>query len=692
MDNGRALTLAQSAFVASDSYFNASIRNTMERDIRQVQGLHPSGSKYYSDAYKGRSKIFRPKTRASLRQAEAVAANAYFSTSDVVSVSAADDGNPMQSASAAINQELLNYRLTKTVPWFLLLVGAYQEASTVGVVASLQHWKYDKALGVDKPWVDLLPPENVRIDPACSWLDPVGTSPYVIIMLPMYVYEVRERMDADKGGKWLRVTDEQLRASIKTSDSIRLQREHGRTDSKEQATDIKEFNVVWVHLNFVRDGGEDWCYYSLGDKALLSAPRKVAEAYPHLQRGERPIVFGRGVVEAHKVYATSKPSMTRDIQAEINEVANQRIDNVKFAMNKRYFVARNRQVDIRSLVRNTPSGVTLMNDIDRDVRIVETNDVTSSSYAEQDRLNMDFDDMAGAFSGSSVASNRKLNETVGGMTLLSSTANQIGEYDLKVFNETWVEPVLRQLVRMEQFYESDAVILALAGEKARLYQKFGIDAVTDQLLMQEITLNVNVGTGSTNTVNQLERFLYALSSLQKLLGEQAFARLRTDEIIKEVMGKVGYKDGGRFYMAEGDNSEVDWLLQQIEQLTSALNAKHPPELIAAQVQEINARAASLRAKTVKDGVEAVYSAMQTGATIAQAPQIAPVGDKVMEAAGYQRPTPAGVDPNIPVPTTGGGGGINASMPPVRLNTSPTQPPVPASPMTGIETQQMGMGQ
>jgi hypothetical protein len=691
MDSERALALARSAFSTSDSYFNTSIRNTMERDIRQVQGLHPSGSKYYSDAYKGRSKLFRPKTRAALRQSEAVAANAYFSTNDVVSIVAEDDGNELQRASAAINQELLNYRLTKTIPWFLVLIGAYQEASTVGVVASLQHWKYDKALGIDKPWIDLIPPENVRIDPACSWLDPVGTSPYVILLMPMYVYEMRERMNAEKGGKWRKVSDEDLRSAVRASDSIRLQREHGRTDSKDQPSDINDFNVVWVHLNFMRYQGVDYCYYTLGDKTLLSEPRKVAEAYPHLQPGERPVVFGRGVVEAHKPYSTSKPSMTRDIQAEINEIANQRIDNVKFAMNKRYFVQRNHQVDLRSLVRNAPSSVTLMNDVEKNVKIVETQDVTSSSYQEQDRLNMDFDDMAGAFSGSSVASNRKLNETVGGMTLLSSTANQIGEYDLKVFNETWVEPVLRQLLRMEQTYEHDEVILALAGNKAKLYQKFGIDTVTDYLLMQELTLNVNVGTGSTNTVNQLERLLYALQSLQKLLGPQAFTRLKVDEIIKEVFGKIGYKDGGRFYMSEGENPEIDSLLQQIEELTAALNAKNPPEVIAAQVEELRARAENLRAKTVKEGVTAIYSAMQTGATIAQAPAIAPVGDKVMEAAGYQYPNPAGVDPNIPAPTTLDAGGINASMPPVRLNTSPTQPPVAPSPMKGIETQEMGMG-
>lgn len=686
LDNVKALDLAKKAFSTSDTYFNNSVRNNMERDIRQVQGLHQTGSKYYSEHYKGRSKLFRPKTRTALRQAEAVCASAFFSTQDIVTVSAENEKDEMQAASSAIMQELLNYRLSKTIAWFQILVGAFQEAHTVGIVASLQTWKFNEKEGIDKPEVSLIPPENVRIDPASNWTDPVNSSPYVIIQIPMYVYEIKERKD------WLPLDDATIRASgVRTSDSIRLQRENGGTDSKEQSNEINEYSIVWVHLNFVRFGGTDYCYYTLSDTTLLSIPKPTHEAFPHLKKGQRPVVLGKGVIEAHKIYPTSKTSMSRDIQAEINEVANQRIDNVKFAMNKRYFVNRNRNVDIRSLVRNTPSGVTMMDDVDRDVRIVETNDVTSSAYAEQDRLNSDFDDIAGAFSGSSVASNRRLNETVGGMQMLSSTANQIGEYDLKVFTETWVEPVLRQLVLMEQTYETDEKILMLAGNKAKLFQKFGIDEITDRLLAQEITLSVNVGTGSTNTFNQLEKFVYALREIRELLGESAFGRLKSNEIIKEIFGKVGYKDGGRFYIEEGDNPEVEALLQQIEELKAMLAQKENPELVAAKIEEMTTRAKMNKANMVKTGVESVYSAMQTAATIAQNPLIAPVGDKVMEASGYQNPNPVGQDPNIPVvntpPTTQGAGGINQ----VVQNTSPIQPPVPQSPMVGVETAETNDG-
>ena len=98
-----------------------------------------------------------------------------------------------------------------------------------------------------------------------------------------------------------------------------------------------------------------------------------------------------------------------------------------------------KRVDLRSLVRNIPSSVTLMDDPEKDVQVQETQDVTSSAYAEQDRLNRDFDDVAGAFSGSSVQSNRNLNETVGGMNLLTSAAKKVENYQLR----TWIEILTR---------------------------------------------------------------------------------------------------------------------------------------------------------------------------------------------------------------------------------------------------------
>lgn len=639
------LKLAREGYSASTTYFDSSIRRQIEGDLRQFQGLHPAGSKYLADVNKSRSRLFRPKTRTAIRKNEAIAAEAFFSTVDVLNITAENDDDKAQQASAAIMKELLQHRLTKSIPWFQTVIGAYQDALTVGVVASYQYWEYSEKKKIDKPCIRLVPIENIRFDPGAHWTDPVNTSPYIIEMVPMYVKDVKARMrtvDKKTGeAKWKTLPDATILTAIKQyGDSIRLIRENQRTDSKDQQTAVTEYSVVWIHKNIVEVDEVDYVYYTLGTEQMLSDPVELDQAYFH---GKRPYVIGSCVIETHKNYPSGLPRLGKDVQSEINEIANSRIDNVKFALNKRYFAKRNSQVDLRSLTRNVPGSVTLMTSLD-DVKEVSFNDVTGSSYREQENLNLDFDDIAGTFANSSVQSNRQLNETVGGMDMLNTNSNQVSAYQLRTFVETWVEPVLRQMVLLEQFYETDEVLMALAGNKAQLMQKFGINAVTDELLMAELTLNVNVGMGATNQRDQIKQFMLAMGSLKQLLSDGTLLNYGLDvqEVITELFSKLGYRDGGRFFKT--DDATITGLQGEIQKLQQQLSQKVDPQLVAAQIAKIDAEITKIGADTqnttadaVKKGVEAAFSAMQSAEVIAAVPQVAPIADALMQAAGYQAP-------------------------------------------------------
>lgn len=699
------VALARDAYSASTNWFDSSVRHQIEGDLRQFQGQHPSGSKYLAEANKGRSKLFRPKTRTTIRKNEAAAAQAFFASNDVLNVTAQDEDNPEQQGSAAVMGALLQHRLTKSIPWFLTLVGAYQDAQTVGVVASYQYWQYDERKGIDRPAIRLVPIENLRIDPGADWTDPVGTSPYLIELIPMYVKDVKARMrtiDQKTGEpKWNLLPDATILGATKTyGDTIRLQRESPRPDSKYQQQANSNYSVVWVHKNIVDVDGIDYCYYTLGCEHLLSDPIPLDQMYFH---GRRPYVIGSAILETHKLYPSSVPRLTRDVQAEINEVANQRIDNVKLAMNKRYFAKRNKQVDLRSVTRNVPGSVTLVQDID-DVKVVEFNDVTGSSYKEQEVLNLDFDDVAGTFSGSSVQSNRKLNETVGGMQLLDAGANIVSGYQLRTFVETWVEPVLRQIVLLEQYYETDDALIALCGQKADL-QRFGMDSITDEQLMHEFTVNVNVGMGAINPADQVKQFIEGMTALGNMLENPALVNLglNTEEVIKELFGKLGYKDGARFFKLDGTDPVVQQMQKQIQDLQQKLAQKVDPQLVAAQIRKIDAETASLAVKdkatqadAIKKGSEAQFSAMQTAEVIAAIPGVAPIADELMRAAGYRPSTPAGTEPGFPQPGGPAAGlGLEAiknhrtgvdfmpgQSPSTTLLPNTPLPPMPATPGTG----------
>lgn len=713
------LQLARDAYSSSTSFFDSSIRRDAEAALRQFQSRHPVGSKYLSDTYRSRSHLFRPKTRAAVRKAEAIAAEALFNQLDLISVRPEDDDSVVQHVAAKLKKSLLQYRLKKSIKWFQLCMGAYQDAQVVGVVISHQYWEYNAKKGIDQPCLELVPLENMRIDPGASWVDPINSSPYVIRLIPMYLKDVKARTqqaDARTGQpKWKAVTEAQMLAATKSyGDTTRATREGNRQDSQGQTSAINSFAKVWVHQNIMEIDGEDMVWYTLGDHALLSDPVPLKKMWWH---GRRPFIMGMSVIETHKIYPAGPVGLTKDLQAETNEVANQRIDNVKLAMNKRWFAKRAGQVDIRSLVRGSAGSVTLMNDPEKDVKEVEFRDVTASSYQEHDRLNVEFDELAGNFSPSSVQSNRKLNETVGGMKVLDANGNQVSAYQLLTFITTWVQPVLEQLSLLETEYETDATIMRTAANMSGLwkmakdkgYADKSIDAMLRECLAQDVNLTVEVGMGVTNPQEKVKNLMLGLTSIREILDGGVLERYGLDvaDVIAEVFAALGYGTGKRFFDAGGDPA-LQAAHAQIDELTAQLAQKgDPPELTKAKVDKLTAEVAALQkrgegeeAKRLETMMRAFFAAMQSSQVVGAAPQLAPVADAFLEAGGYKPPVPAGVDPNLPTlagpvagvtqdeitdPRTGikynpGAAGAPGDTSPL----TPPNPALPASPVTGSE--------
>jgi len=705
------LAVTQNAFRDGRDYFNAGIRRELERDVRQFQGMHPADSKYLSPGYQARSRFFRPKTRATIRKNEAVAAAALFSNADTVEITPWDDESPLQRAAAELHKELLNLRLKRFIPWFHVAIGGYQVAQVEGVVSAHIYWKVDAKRGIDEPCVDLIPSENLVISPSSLWFDPINSSPYVIHMIPMLVKDVTARMhkiDPNKtsGTVWNKLDDSVILQGVRAySDSIRLERESRRPDSQAQSSALTPYQVVWVYRTIADIDGVDYEWYSLGETALLTDGHPLSKSCWH---GKRPYVMGYSVLEAHKIYPPGVARLTRELQAELNENANQRSDNVKFAMNKRYFGRRGSQLDIKSLTRNVPGSVTLMNDPEKDVQVHETQDVTQSAYEEQDRLNIDFDELAGSNSKAARGDPNDLSNKVGGAELLTEDQNQIEGYQLRTYVETFIEPALTQIMLLEQHYETDAKILAMCGRKAGL-NEHGVTDIDDNLIMQELALTVHVGIGSTSPRKQLDNLLFGFAKIKELLETPTLAQygLDVEAMMNEIFGKLGYRTAERFFKWDNQDPQIVALNSQVQQLTDALkNKKDPPEIVAAKVQLLTAQVKKTLNEAFNVNVEGLFGSMQAAEVVAAVPAVAPVADTIAKAAGYEPPVPTGADPGIQPagagsgaadPSAGDGGvaGNGAPTPSVGPNAVPNAPAGPAPGITinphGVTNAKTGIG-
>lgn len=621
----KAVLLGRECYQASTSWINSSRRARWNDNLRAFQSIHSMGSKYLSGDYRYRSRLFRPKTRTMVRKDEAETAAAFFSNEDVVSVTAVDDDDPIQLASAEINKALLQYRLTNTIPWFLTLVGARQDCDVMGIAIGKAYWKYsEKKIGSeqrpqmhpvtgtqnidpetgfplfdtvdiyqkvdDHPQVDLLAAENFRFDPAADWRNPIGTSPYLIELIPMYIADARAKIAS---GDWNPVSDSALFNATNLDDDItRRSREQGRVPGKDNdAGKPRDFEICWIRENIVRWGGMDWHYLTLsGGGELLTNPRPLEEVY---LQGMRPYVCGFVVLEAHKNYPSGKVELIRDLQTQTNDVTNLRLDNVKLTVNPRQFIAEGKGIDIQDARIFNPGKVVLVKDPRNDIVWDRPPEVTASAYQEQDSINIDIDEISGGISQAAMQSNQQLYRTTGNMELLEGSAGKISEYEMRVFAETFVEPMLKQLIRLEQACESDEVILALAGKKAQLYQKYGINEITDSLLRQELTTKVNVGIGATNPQKKLQNFMTAATAIGNMYGPAASQGSNFEEVTKEVFGLAGYKDGARFFKPGFDPSQQQQGQSQPDPMMQLQEMKHQEQMInlqnKAQSQQMEAQ-------------------------------------------------------------------------------------------------------
>jgi hypothetical protein len=411
----------------------------------------------------------------------------------------------------------------------------------------------------DTPKIDLRPCENVFFSVAADWRDPINTSPFLIDKIPMFIDDVKAMANPPPNSPkqpWFPLTESQLLAGVADDyDPVRRQREENREDSKDQRHLYRGFDTVWVHRNIIRRFGRDWVYYTLGIHYLLSDPVPLREEYPWLAPGQRPYVIGFSSIEAHRNYPESLVGLGARTQQDANELNNTRFDNVELSLNRRYIVKRAAMIDYSGLQRNVPGGVTETDDPNNDIRMEQPPDVTASSYQEQDRINADYDELLGMFSGSSVANNRSMNETVGGMKLLAGDADNLTEYPLLVFLITWVTPVLKQLIRLEQTHESDEALLNLMGEKIKFWQRYKLregkeQRITDQWIQGSMNVQVAAGQGAASPdarINRLAQgfgiiFQVAPGLVQKLDGV---------EIAKEILGAMGFNQGMERFFPEG---------------------------------------------------------------------------------------------------------------------------------------------
>ena len=618
------VALAESIYETSQDYYEQSLQRNWEKNARHWNNQFDDGSKFYSDSYRYRSRLFRPLVRTAERNSSAATAVALFSSQDLISIEPQDKTDPAAAGGAMVMKQLLEYRLEEDCNWYLTALGAWQDSRIYGPCVSYVYWDFEERVDMEETVVgemtdevgtvfdmieqresrttvkdglaiDLIPPEYFRADPACDWRNVIQDSPYIIRIVPMYVTDVEQKI---KLGDWLPHTRAQiLSAGDKTLNmtlfAVRVKGMTGPT----VLMILLELKIPILKLFFVMKityvlRAKNGFTGQLGTQSLLSEPKPLEEVYFH---GIRPMVYGFSVIEAHKYAPNGTSELITDLQEHINDISNQRIDNIRLALNKRYIVRRGAQVDLQALARNVPGGSITTDNPETDINVVSTPDVTQSSYTEHERLTVEANELTGTFSGGSVQNNRALNETATGMQMLSDGANQLQEFDIRTWVETWVKPTLQLALKTIQKYETDPVIVAIAGQRAASFPRWGESYEMPEakdLWDDTLKLKINVGLGATSPFQRIQTLQFGLNAIVPFIDPTQF---KNDEIVKEVMGAIGHADGTRFIKTQ----------EEVQQELEQNPPPPPPEVQKAQADaEAKTQLAQLNAQALAEREQA----------------------------------------------------------------------------------------
>lgn len=591
MNEAGWIDLGRRCFQAGKTYYDTGWRNDHIENTYLFRGEHSPSSKYCDPVYRTRSKTFRPQTRMAARSWEADVAAALFMNDDYMTISSLTKQDNEAAMGAGVIQEIMNIRLEQ-MKWFTVCMGAAQDAFINGPVFAKVYWKQDFGMypqevpvvdpitglsfgsrteivtkrTMNMPVIDLIMPENLLIDPKASWVDPINTADYVIHQKQMSVDAVRRKMDM---GEWNHYPDNQIlscRWAMDDDATRNAKRGDGAPDPNDNDGADPDYENVRVLEIIVRRNGCDYVYDMMGESFLLSWPQPLEARYHH---GHRPFTAGTALLESHSTMPDSKAKIGGPLQRSINEVANNRVDNVMLAMNKRNIVRRGANIDIKGLSRSTPGGIVLTGNPDADVKTLDVMDVTSSSYQETQQLTAEMNELQGTFSTQAVANNREMNETVGGMEMLSSAATKVVDYDIRTFVNTWVEPTLRLFMLNIQYYEDDQLIIDQALGQAGMFPRLKYEDLDDDFFTKQLMLKCDTGLGATNPQQRVNTLLMAIREAAGLPGMDG--QMDGPAVAKRIFANCGLGSGEQFfpnlaadYQAPEQQPQVDPMVQAAE--------------------------------------------------------------------------------------------------------------------------------
>jgi len=203
-------------------------------------------------------------------------------------------------------------------------------------------------------------------------------------------------------------------------------------------------------------------YWDRNEIISIAGREVVLKREPNPFRGLIPFVMTRYTSVPHEFYGIGVPEMSQSLQEELNDLRNQRMDNVNIIINRMFIANKYSDIDFDTLV-SYPGNVILAGDVN-DVKPLDTRDVTRSCYMEEERLITDIQNVTGEWEyGRGQPPERR--ETATGIIRLQQAANVRFDSIIKRIEFGTMRALAKLFIWYAYHFLPPHRLMAIVGEK-----------------------------------------------------------------------------------------------------------------------------------------------------------------------------------------------------------------------------------
>jgi len=441
--------------------------------------------------YAGRAKLYIPYVFATI---ESIVPRLVGSKPKIEAI----PREPNDILNARMNTSLFNYEWDEMGMKEILKLWVKQTLIYGTGILKLS-WRFrgeEEDIRMDKPQAEL-------VDLFDFYIDPNATS---ITDADYIVHRTERSLDDLKNNANYTIPKELVNTVNK--DEYKVQRDAILGLAKPQEAKKVEILEYWGNYDLNGDGTEEECLLVVANQQYLI--RAEANPYEHKQK---PFIAMIDVQIPHSFWGVGEVEQLKSLQYELNDIRNQRMDNVTLILNRMWKVLKG-QVDEEDLV--SQAGQTIHVDDMNALEPLETQDVTTSAYNEESLVKADMQLVSGindynnGVGGNPQKGNPGMgNDTATGIMLLQEAGNARFKYKLDNIEDSLI-CFGKQLLALNQQFLDYQTKLRIVGEGGMRFEDFSPDDIIGNF-------DVTVTAGSTQPMNKSVRRAEARQLVESLI-------------------------------------------------------------------------------------------------------------------------------------------------------------------------------